>query len=226
MQCPSCHMDNPTDAKYCIQCGTALGVAGTPVVAAPNSTNSTNSTSSNFVDQFNAALIIWKMNLGDLAVLTLVLLLLIWIPLANIGFLAGYLRAILKVARGEGRAEVGDLFKAWDCFGNLLVYAVLIFVASAVLNVVPLLGALASAALGFAALPGFYLIVDRNQNFMDAFKWGIARIQANPVDWLLTYIVGLVISSIGSLLLFIGVILTMPLGSLIFCQQYENSKPA
>ncbi|SMB30070.1 conserved membrane protein of unknown function [Sterolibacterium denitrificans] len=220
MQCPSCQAENPADAKRCSHCGSALGaaVADAPAVAAGYR--------SGFGDQFNASLIIWKMNLGDLAVLTLVLMLLIWIPIANIGFLAGYLRAILKVVRGEGRAEVGDLFKAWDCFGNLLVYVVLVVIASAILSVVPLLGVLASAALGFAAFPGFYLIIDRNRNFVDAFKWGISAIQANPVDWLLTYLVGMLISGIGTLLLFIGVILTMPLGALIFCQQYENNKPA
>lgn len=219
MQCPSCQAENSADAKRCSHCGSALGVTGAPAVAA--------SYKSGFGDQFNAALIIWKMSLGDLAVLTLVLMLLIWIPIANIGFLAGYIRAILKVARGEGRAEVGDLFKAWDCFGNLLVYVVLVAIASVVLNLVPLLGALASAALGFVAFPGLYLIVDRNRNFTDAFKWGISAIQANPGDWLLAYLIGLIVSGIGSLLLFIGIILTMPLGSLIFCQQYENSsKPA
>lgn len=220
MQCPSCQAENSAEAKHCGQCGASMTVA--PVAAASPSA----SYQSNFGDQFNASLIIWKMNLADLAVLTLVLLLVGWIPIANIGFFAGYVRAILKVMRGEGRAQVGDLFNAWDCFGNLLVYAVIIFIASAVLGVIPLLGVLASAAVGFAAFPGFYLIIDRKSNFADALKWSVAAIQAKPVDWFLPYIVGMVLSGVGMLLLFIGLILTMPLGAMLMAQQYDNNKPA
>lgn len=220
MQCPYCQAEIQDGSTRCSRCGSAIAAnasSAAPAAAAYQSS---------FGDQFNAALIIWKMNLGDLAVLSLVLLLLIWIPIANIGFIAGYTRAILKVGRGEGRAEIGDLFNAWDCFGNLLVYAVLFFVASMIVGMVPLIGPLASAALGFVAFPGFYLIIDRKANFGDAIKWSLATIQAKPIDWLLTYIVGMVVSGIGTLLLFIGVILTMPLGVLVCNQQYENSKPA
>lgn len=220
MQCPNCQAENSAEAKHCAQCGASL--ATSPVIPAAAGSASYQS---NFGDQFNASLIIWKMNLADMAVLTLVLLLVSWIPVANIGFFAGYARSILKVMRGEGRAQVGDLFNAWDCFGNLLVYALILFVTSAVLNVVPVLGALASAAVGFAAFPGFYLIIDRKSNFADAIKWSISTIQAKPVDWLLTYIVGMVVSGIGALLLFVGVILTMPLGALVMAQQYDNNKP-
>ena len=218
MQCPYCQGEIQDGATRCTLCGSVINAAAAPVPA-PSSYKSS------FGDQFNASLIIWKMNLGDLAILSLVLLLVIWIPIANIGFIAGYARSVLKVSRGEGRAEVGDLFNAWDCFGNLLVYIILLVVASAILSVVPLLGSLASLALGFVAVPGMYLIIDRKANFGDAFKWGIASIQARPADWLLSYIVGMVVSGIGALLLFVGIILTMPLGTLILAMQYESAKP-
>lgn len=221
MQCPNCQAEVQGDALHCSQCGTSLNAA-TP--AANSATPASSNYKSSFGDQFNAALIFWKMNLGDLAVLTLVFILVFWIPIANIGFAAGYTRSILKVARGQGKAEVGDLFNAWDCFGNLIVYAILIFICSLVLNVVPLLGALASMVLGLAALPGFYMIVDRGVNFGDAIKGSIATIKANPVDWALSYIVGYIVGGIGALLLFVGIILTLPLGALIMALQYENSK--
>jgi uncharacterized membrane protein len=224
MKCPKCQADNTTGASRCNACGAsfeeASSAAPPPAASAP-----VVAYQSSFGDQFNAALIFWKMNLGDLAVLTLVLMLLVWIPIANIGFIAGYVRSILKVARGEGRAQVGDLFNAWDCFGNLLVYAVLFLIASLIVNIVPVLGQLASLALGFVAMPGAYLIIDRKVEFADAIKWSIASIQSRPVDWLLSYVVGSVISGVGMMLLFIGVIVTMPLGSLIMALQYENAKP-
>lgn len=49
---------------------------------------------------------LWTGNFGNLLVLSLVFALVAWIPVANIGFLAGYTRAVLKVARG-GKAEPG-----------------------------------------------------------------------------------------------------------------------
>ena len=230
MQCPSCQAENPADAKRCIQCGAQLeaGEAKSETNAHTHaqavSVVTAAAPGGGFGQQFSTALNLWKANLGDLAVLTLVLMLVVWIPLANIGFLAGYVRAILKVARGQGRAEIGDLFKAWDCFGNLLVYVVLVAIASAMLNLVPLLGILASAALAFLAFPGMYLIIDRNYNFAEAFKWGLGAIQANPGDWLLSYLLGTLISGIGSLLLLIGIIVTMPLGTLILSLQYEAAE--
>ncbi len=179
-----------------------------------------------FKEKLVAALFIWKMNLSSLVVLTLVFLLVAWIPLANIGFIAGYIRAILKVARGEGPAQVSDLFNAWDCFGNLLVYVIVLIIAGAVLSIIPLLGQLAIMALSFVAMPGLYAIVDGKFNAADAAKWSLAAIQANPVEWLLAFIVGHLLTMVGMILLGIGIILTMPLGSLLQVQQYESAKPA
>jgi len=179
-----------------------------------------------FKEKFIAAMFIWKMTLSDLAVLTLVFLLVCWVPIANIGFFAGYTRSILKVARGEGRAEVGDIFKAWDCFGNLLVYVILLVIASAILHLVPVLGALATLALGVVAAPGLYAIIDGKLGTVDAIKWSIQTIQAKPADWVLAFIAGYFISMLGLVLLGIGIILTLPLGTLILVQQYESAKPA
>ncbi len=217
MQCPYCKEEVQDGAIKCKHCNSTIGKAILPSVAAGQG---------DFAEQFSSALNLWKSNIGGLAVLTLVFLLVVWIPIANIGFIAGYTRSLLKVTRGEGKAEVGDIFNAWDCFGNLLVYLILLFIAAAVLGVIPILGALASMALGFVAMPGMYAIIDKNQGAVDAFKWGMVSIQTNLVNWLLAYIVGSVISALGIFLLFIGAILSMPLGMLIIVQQYERVKPA
>ncbi len=218
MQCPYCQGETPDGSTRCTRCGSAINAPATTAPAA-------SSYQSNFGDQFNAALIIWKMNLADLAVLTLVFLLVSWIPIANIGFIAGYIRSTLKVARGEGRAEVGDLFNAWDCFGNLLVYLVVLVIAGAILGLVPILGTIAAMALGFLAMPGMYAIIDRKRDLVGAIQWSISTIKANPANWLLSYIVSYVITVVGFILLIIGAIVTLPLGSLILNLQYENNKP-
>jgi hypothetical protein len=179
-----------------------------------------------FAVLFSTTLNIWKNNLTDLVVLSLVFLLVCWIPIANIGFIAGYTRSLIKITRGEGRAQVGDLFSAWDCFGELFVYLFLYLLAAIILHFVPFIGSVASIALGFLIVPGMYAIIDRKKGAIDAFKWGLETIQADFVNWLLVYLVGNVLIFAGFVILFIGVVVTAPLGQLLIIFQYERSKPA
>jgi hypothetical protein len=217
MQCPFCKEEIIDGALKCKHCGSTLGSA------APDSATAG---LNDFGAMFSRAADIWKANLGDLVVLTLVFMLVVWIPIANIGFIAGYTRSLLKVARGQGKAQVGDIFNAWDCFGNLFVYVIITLVISIVLHFIPVLGTLVSLALGFVVLPGAFMIIDKGLGAIDAFKWSFETIQADFVNWLLVYLVGNVIICAGFVALFIGIILTAPLGQLIFIQQYERVKPA
>lgn len=215
MQCPYCKEDVLDGALKCKHCGSAIGSALTQSGAAA---------AAGFGEMFSAAANLWKANLGDLAVLTLVLLLVGWIPIANLGFIAGYSRSVMKVARGQGKAQVGDLFGAWDCFGNLLVYAVVTGVACFVLNFVPFLGQLAALALGFVAAPGLYAVIDQNRGAIDALKWSLSTVQAHFADWLLVYVVAGVLTFAGFAVLLVGSLLTLPLGGLLWVQQYDRVK--
>lgn len=215
MQCPYCKEEIIDGAVKCKHCGSMIG--------APPSARAEQAY---IGDQLGTAARIWKDNLADLVLLTLVFMLLVWIPIANIGFIAGYTRSLLKVARGQGKAGVGDLFNAWDCFGSLFIYFLIVIVVAIALHLIPILGTIASLALGFVVVPGWYLIVDKGAGVVDAFKWSMETIQADFVNWLLAYLVGNVICSAGLLLLFVGIILTAPLGQLIVIQQYDRVKPA
>ena len=215
MQCPYCKEEVIDGAVKCKHCGSYLNPAATPQPA----------DAADFGTMFNTAFALWKENLGDLVILTLVFILICWIPIVNIAFIAGYTRSLLKVARGQGKAKVGDLFNAWDCFGNLFVFVLIILVIAFVLHYIPFFGTLAAIALGFVALPGFFLIIDRGKGIAEAFNWCITTIQADFVNWLLAYLVGNVIGSAGAILLFIGVIFTAPLGQMIVIQQYERAEP-
>jgi hypothetical protein len=178
-------------------------------------------TRNDFSATFGRAFALWKDNVGDLALLTLVFMLVVWIPFANLGFMAGYTRSLLKVARGGSRAQVGDIFGAWDCFGNLLVFFLINLLAYFILHFIPFFGAIATLALGFATLPAGYLIIDKGQGAFDAYKWCPVTIQADFVNWLLAYLVGTMITCAGFMLFFIGIILSAPLGLLVIIQQYE-----
>jgi hypothetical protein len=216
MQCPFCKEEVNDGAIKCKHCGSSLTLPPASMT----------SQSADFGAMFNAALSTWKENLGDLVVLTLVFCLICWIPIANIGFIAGYTRSLLKVARGEGKAQVGDLFKAWDCFAALFVFLLINLIIVIVLHFIPVLGTIASLALGFVMVPGGLLIIDKGRGVSDAFSWCFSTIQADFVNWLLAYLVGYVIIGAGAVLFLIGIILTAPLGQLIIIQQYERVKPA
>ncbi len=216
MQCPYCKEEIIDGALKCKHCGSDT----TQLPKAPYAE------AADFGGMFNTTFALWKENLGDLVILTLVFLLLCWIPIANIGFIAGYTRSLLKVARGQGRAQVGDLFNSWDCFGNLLVFVIINMVIMFLLHFIPILGPLAVLALGFAVTPGGFLIIDKGRSFMEAYTWCFETIQADFVNWLIAYLVGSIIAGAGVVVFFIGIILTIPLGELFIIQQYERVKPA
>jgi hypothetical protein len=216
MLCPYCKEEILEGAVKCKHCGSNIN--NLPVQTAATG-------QADFGELFVTSNV-WKANLADLIILTLVFMLLVWIPIANIGFIAGYTRSLIKVARGQGKPQVGDLFNAWDCFGNLLLYFILNVIAVVILHFVPIVGSLASMAFGFVVAPGLYAIVDNKCATMDAYKWSFESIQANFVNWLLAYLVGNVIACAGLVVLFVGVIVTAPFGALINIFQYERVKPA
>ena len=176
-----------------------------------------------FGEIINRATRLWTGNFWCLAKISLVFLLVGWIPIANVGFIAGYTRAMLKLARSE-KAETGDLFRAWDCFGDLFIYLLLFVAAQFVLNHLPLLGQVAGFVLTVVAAPGCYGIIDRKMKFAEAFNGSLKAFQADPAGWLLAVLVGGIFGGCGALLLGIGIVLTLGWGSILMVLQYERQE--
>jgi len=212
MQCQFCKAQVPPGSAKCPQCGTYFA-SSSPQLAI-----------NDFGASFSNATTIWKNNLGDLVLLTLVFCLVAWIPIANVGFITGYTRSLLKVFRGQGKASIGDLFNAWDCFGNLFGYLILYIVVLIVLSFIPFLGTLVSLVLHFFVAPGLLAVIDRNMGAIDAYKWSLATLQKDAVNWILAILVGSVLGSAGAIALGIGIIITIPWGQLILIGQYEARK--
>lgn len=219
MQCHICKAQVADGITECPECGASMTIN-----RVTGSTQPTDDFGKMFVDATN----IWKANLGDLVILSLVFMLVVWIPFANAGFITGYYRSVLKVMRGQGKAQVGDLFNAWDCFGNMVALLVASFVLMIILSFIPLIGTLigtlAGMALGVLMAPALFAVADKGMNVVDSVKWGIETIKKDPINWLLAGLVGSIISSIGAIAILIGIIVTMPWGTLITAVQYERRK--
>jgi len=214
MRCEACGKQVEDGSSYCPYCFRQLTSMEPP---------RSEITSDDFGAQFNRATALWKDNLGDLVLFTLVFLLIGWIPILNAAFLAGYSRGMIALTRG-GRPKTADMFSAWDCFGNALGYCLIFLVALIVASMVPFFGFVAQFAVTIFGTPGFYQVIDRKMNAIDALKWSIATVQRHFLPWLLVVLVGGILGSLGLIAFVVGVIVTLPWGTLLVIQQYEAVK--
>ncbi len=214
MNCPSCGKDLAEGSISCPYCFKQF---------APPARGGTALADGDFGVQFNRATTLWKENLGDLALFTLVFILVGWIPIVNAGFFAGYTRGLISLTRG-GKPKTGDIFSSWDCFGNTLVYGLIFIAAIIVASFIPFIGPVVHFAVVIFGVPGFYPVIDRNMNAIEAIKWSISTVQRHFLPWLLAVLVGGVLASIGALALVVGIIFTYPWGALLVIQQYEVRK--
>jgi hypothetical protein len=213
MKCGSCGKEIAEGSTTCPFCF-GMAVRSPPVSAFMDR---------DFADRFKRATTLWKDNLGDLVLFTIVFALVGWIPIINVAFFAGYSRGLIKLARGE-KPVAADIFTAWDCFGNALAYCLILFAAVIVAVFIPVIGPAAQFAVTIFASPGFFQVIDRKMNAIDALMWSVSTVQRHLLPWLLTIIVSGILSSIGMVVLLVGIIITLSWGALLIIQQYEAVK--
>ncbi|HMO17827.1 MAG TPA: hypothetical protein PKA63_06965 [Oligoflexia bacterium] len=180
---------------------------------------------------------LWKSNLG---ILVLSLLVLIFLSAISIGILAGPLFAgfikicsrLEKPIPGTPTPKVGDLFEGFDVFLPSLVFMVLLFLISIVLNFILGLfgsfGGIASSIIGMiiggsAVSIGLPLIAfKKTSSAIEAIGALFNALKEAPVPTSILFFVAGLISYLGVILLGIGIILTAPFSSCVAACLYND----
>lgn len=145
------------------------------------------------------------------------------ISFVTLGILAGpmiggILVLGIKLNRGE-KGELTEIFSHFDQFFPTLVATLLLWGAGLVFNIIgiiPVIGWIINLAVSPALTIVYFLaigfIVDQKMQPIEAIKRSIDCFTAEPVQLWLYSSVMMILSGIGSIILFVGVILTIPLG--------------
>lgn len=185
----------------------------------------------------NRAFELYKVNISTLLITCLLGGI---IAMATVGILAGPMYAgIIWVTLGlldkkQPTPVIGDLFKGFNWFVPSLIYCILlfavVFVGQIILAFIPLVGSLLSmaVAIGVPTVTMFTLfnIVDRNMEIVPAIQASVDLVKANFWIFLGLYIVAMVISSLGAIACFIGVVLTAPMMPCMLAVAYRDLHPA
>lgn len=173
---------------------------------------------------FSTSFLRWKDNVGPLTLLTVLFVLLCWIPVLNVALSVGYVRYLLRLCRGE-QVEIGELFRGWDCFLPALLYALVLSVSYFILSWLPGIGILLATVVVLAALPGYVAVLENRMDGVTAFKWSLETIRQDPFNWGVILISSSFLFSLGALFFGLGVLITLPLATLIFICQYLRHQP-
>jgi uncharacterized membrane protein len=174
---------------------------------------------------------LYKENFGVFLIPSLVAML-----LSFTGILAGPMCAgmilitFALLDKKEQKPQVSDLFKGFDYFVQTLlfviVWGILIFVASIILGFIPCLGQILSIALALVVetglMFGLFLIVDKKMDFWPASMASWEKVKTNFFPFLGLALVAGVLGGLGAVLCGVGVFLTMPLYFCIMSIAYRD----
>lgn len=162
------------------------------------------------------------------------------ISFVSLGILAGpmiggILVLGIKLNRGE-KGELNEIFSHFDQFLPTLMATLLLWGAGLVVNLIgaiPVIGWLINLAVSPALTLVYFLaigfIVDQKMQPIDAIKQSINCFAAEPTQLWLYSLIMMLLGGSGSIILIVGVILTVPLGmmgmSLIYQQLSIKETP-
>lgn len=131
---------------------------------------------------------------------------------------AGLFMMMFAKMRGEPVA-IGDVFKGFQKFGPAILLIIIVViatgVASVVLNLIPIVGQIASMVLGFVVGAAIFysmpMVAATDVSAVDSIKLSWEKVQPNLVMYCVTYFVYSLISSLGSIACIVGIFVTQPL---------------
>ncbi|GIG39903.1 hypothetical protein [Cellulomonas phragmiteti] len=135
-------------------------------------------------------------------------------------FSAAFIKAALKVADGHA-ISVGDLFDTSHA-GQLVLLALVIGAVGLVASFIPVIGQIAFVVAGFFVFYAVVAIVERNEGAIDAIRTSVALQTRDLGTGVLVYLVVAVVSWVGSLVCFVGVLVSLPVGALLTVFAYRR----
>jgi len=176
---------------------------------------------------------LYKKNFGILVLAALVAVILSSVTLLILAgpMSAGIILITLKIYDYQNqKAEIGDLFKGFGFFLQtllfLVVWGIIILVATTVLGLIPYIGMLASVCLQLAAnaflMFALFLIVDKQMDFWASSLESINTVKADFWPFLVLSLIASVLGSIGAIFVGFGVIFTLPFYFCILAVAYRN----
>ena len=178
----------------------------------------------------------FKLYRDNFKTLVLASIIVLVISTVTAGILAGPMLAGLAyltlelLDRKKPKPQAGRVFKGFDYFVPALLYVVVwgigIFIASAIVGVVPVIGQLAALFVAYAAqaflMFGLFLIVDKRMEFWPASQDSINTVKANFWPLFGLSIVAGFIGSLGAIAFGIGVVFTIPIQGCILTVAYRK----
>jgi uncharacterized membrane protein len=176
--------------------------------------------------------ILYKNNFGILVLASIIAVVISTVTIFLLfgPMMAGLIVITLQLLRKEEpKPTAGRIFSGFDYFLNsflfMLVWGLAIMAGSAILAFLPF-GRLLSLFFIYSAqaflMFGLYLVVDKQMNFWPASQASIEIVKTNFWPFLGLSAIAGIIGSIGGILIFFGIVLTISIPVCIFAAAYQE----
>lgn len=139
--------------------------------------------------------------------------------------MAGVLLNAKRLADNDSvKPEIGDLFKNFDLFVNTLLLVLILAIAGAILQIIPVVGQLiAGLLIAPLMIWGLMFVAFERLSAIDAIKKLIELIKSGDftMPLVLAFVSGL-IAGLGSILCIVGVLVTAPLHFCVMVAAYNT----
>lgn len=170
----------------------------------------------------------WGLTLQNIVSLILLTLVMLFASALTLGILApvtlaGYFQSILMMIRDKREPKVQDLFSKMNLFIPLLVFGIIVFIATMIgFALLFLPGILVVLAVTFCTTYMLPLMTDRNMGIVDAIKESYAMAtRGQIVDHVIVVVIFLAVTMIGGSVI-LGSLFTQPLATIFLLLTYEE----